>query len=333
MSGESQAPRGRGKAADESRRSAIHQPPIESRSAGLVGSRADVMANSRSAVIEVRGLRRWLVAISDVYERSFSPVAGTIMFLMLWWTWFPIVELALLSVNKAPFRGIPNGNVTGGWYSQLFSNGDVSSSLRSSIWIALLVGLLTAIISFGVGREFRNLRRKGLFVALVVLPILVPGLLFGFALLIYTDLLGIVPGELSVVWAHVSWALPFGFLAMLITYVRLDKRWLDAAADLGATPWRALRDIEFPLVRTGVVAAFLFGFLLSFNELVRSIFVSGAVTTLPLYVWAHASAHSSTVPLIYALATLITLASLVLIGVAFWLLFRGAQAERYSEAR
>jgi len=82
------------------------------------------------------------------------------------------------------------------------------------------------------------------------------------------------------------------------------------------------------VVRSGIVAAFLFGFLLSFSELLRSIFVSGPVTTLPLYVWAQDSSHSSTVPLIYTLTTRIILASLIGIGFAYWRLFRRTDVSR-----
>jgi ABC-type spermidine/putrescine transport system permease subunit II len=185
-----------------------------------------------------------------------------------------------------------------------------------------------AAAAFATARSFGRFRYRGAFLLYVLLPVLLPGLVFGFALLIYSAQLGIDLGPKTVTAAHLAWAFPFGFLAMLIATSRLDTRLLEAAADLGASRWQVFRDIEFPLLRPGIVAAFLFGFLLSFNELVRSIFVSGPTTTLPLYIWAQNSSHLSTVPLVYALTTLITLASLVVIGIAYWLLFRRAPASR-----
>ncbi|MCG8359932.1 MAG: ABC transporter permease subunit, partial [Kiloniellales bacterium] len=100
-----------------------------------------------------------------------------------------------------------------------------------------------------------------------------------------------------------------------------DTRLLDAAGDLGASPWRRFWDIEFPLILPGVVAAALFGFLLSFNELSRSILLSGRVETLPIFEWAQASAHTSNVPLIFSLSTLVLLASMALVCTAFMMLF------------
>ncbi len=194
--------------------------------------------------------------------------------------------------------------------------------------IGLVVGAIVATAAFATARSLGRIRYRGAFFLYVLLPVFLPGLVFGFALLIYSAQLGIDLGQKTVAAAHLAWAFPFGFLAMLIATSRLDARLLEAAADLGASRWEVFRDIEFPLLRPGLVAAFLFGFLLSFNELVRSIFVSGPEITLPLYIWAQNSSHTSTVPLVYALTTLITLASLVVIGIAFWLLFRRAPASR-----
>jgi ABC-type spermidine/putrescine transport system permease subunit II len=165
----------------------------------------------------------------------------------------------------------------------------------------------------------------------VLAPLFVPGLIFGFGVLVYADAVKATPGWLTLVVAHLSWAFPFSFLAMLIASSRLDPRLLEAGADLGASRLEVLRDIELPLLRPGVVAAFLFGFLLSFNELVRTIFVNGDVTTLPVYVWAAESSHSSTAPVTYALTSLIMGASLVLVSAAYWLLFRRGTRSRLAQ--
>lgn len=128
-------------------------------------------------------------------------------------------------------------------------------------------------------------------------------------------------GAWAVIIGHFAWAFPFALLALLISTARFDTRLREAAGDLGASPWRAFLDVELPLIRPGLVAAALFGFLLSFNELSRSILLRGSTTTLPLYEWAQASAHTSNVPLVFSLSTLVLAASLLLVCTAFWLLF------------
>lgn len=280
------------------------------------------------ALIRPAGLRGKLAPVSAVFEWFATRFGPVLLIFFLIWIWFPIIELGLMSINKQPFRGIPNGNVTTEWYRSLFSAQGVGAALRSSVWIALIVGLIVAAVAFPTARRFGQMRHRGAFLLYVLLPVFLPGLVLGFAMLIYSAQLGINLGSESVTAAHLAWAFPFGFLAMLIATSRLDTRLLEAAADLGASRWEVFRDIEFPLLRPGLVAAFLFGFLLSFNELVRSIFVAGPVITLPLYMWAQNSSHSSTVPLVYALTTLITIASLIVIAIAYWLLFRRSAASR-----
>jgi ABC-type spermidine/putrescine transport system permease subunit II len=279
-------------------------------------------------LIQPKGWLRRLSPVSLKFERTIWIVVGVVMSALLVWIWFPIVDLALMSVNGEPFRGIPNSDFTTDWYHQLFQKGEVGSALWTSVKGGLLVAAIVVAGAFCAARAFQKLKRKSLFLLYVLLPLFVPGLIFGFGILVYSDLIGWQPGWLTIIIAHLSWAFPFSFLPMLIATSRLDSRLLEAAADLGASRWQILRDVELPLLRPGLVAAFLFAFLLSFNELVRTIFVNGQVTTLPVYVWAADSSHSSTVPITYALTTLIMIASLVIIAFAYWLLFRsGSQRQ------
>jgi ABC-type spermidine/putrescine transport system permease subunit II len=283
---------------------------------------------AREPLVVPHGLRGRLLRPSAAFERLALILGPTLLVFFLAWVWFPVIELGLMSINKQPFSGIPNGRITGAWYDALFREQGVGSSLQMSLIIGLIVGSIVASAAFATARRFGSMQHRGAFLLYVMLPIFIPGLVYGFALLIYSAEMGLEFGPRTIAAAHLAWAFPFGFLAMLITTSRLDPRLLEAAEDLGGSRWQVFRDIEFPLLRPGFVAAFLGGFLLSFNELVRSIFVSGTTTTLPLFIWAQNSSHQSTVPLVYALTTLITLASLTVIAVAYAILFRKAAPAR-----
>jgi ABC-type spermidine/putrescine transport system permease subunit II len=129
-------------------------------------------------------------------------------------------------------------------------------------------------------------------------------------------------GMWSLVLSHFIWAFPFALIGMLVVSLRFDGRLLEAAADLGASPWRRFWDIERPLLAPGIVTAGMFGFLLSLTELPRSIFVAGRSQTLPLFTWAEATSRGSHIPLIYCLNTLIALVSVALSVLAVRLLVR-----------
>lgn len=141
-------------------------------------------------------------------------------------------------------------------------------------------------------------------------------------MLFYRGILGIRAGYWSVYLAHLVWALPFALLCVLIVAFRFDYRLLEAGKDLGASAYRRFMDIELPLMMPGVSASLFFSFLLSFNELPRTLYARGSVITLPYYLWTSASSHSSQVALVYALSALITVASFVLTLIAMRILTR-----------
>ena len=157
---------------------------------------------------------------------------------------------------------------------------------------------------------------------IALIPLFVPGLTMGAALFIFIrSFLDLRLGLWSIFVGHLVWSLPFSLLLVLIIATRFDHRLLEAAQDLGATTWRRFWDIEFPILRPGIVGAGIFGFLLSFNELLRSIFLRGSETTMPIYNWTMTASHQSQVPIIFSLSTIILGATLPILGGFFWLLF------------
>ena len=157
---------------------------------------------------------------------------------------------------------------------------------------------------------------------LCLLPLFVPGMSMGAALFIFLrSVLGVKLGFGSILAGHFVWAFPFALLIVLVLTTRFDHRLVEASSDLGASPWQTFWRIEFPLLRPAIIGAGLFGFLLSFNEVLRTIFLRGTETTMPIYNWTMAASQQSQVPIIFALATILLAVTLPLLGGAFWLLY------------
>jgi ABC-type spermidine/putrescine transport system permease subunit II len=112
---------------------------------------------------------------------------------------------------------------------------------------------------------------------------------------------------------------------VLVVTGRFDVRLLNAAADLGASPSQCFWQIELPILRPGIVGAGIFAFLLSFNELSRSIYLRGVATTLPLFEWTQASSQTSNVPYLFALSTIILGSSFPMISIMMWVLLRPSE--------
>lgn len=194
--------------------------------------------------------------------------------------------------------------------------------LQLSLVVASIVGVTCMVCATLVGRAVPRVRWRGLLLLSTTVPLFVPGVVMGTALFLYfRSLMGLKLGLWSLIAGHLVWAFPFALLAVIVVASRFDSRLLSAASDLGASAWQRFWHVEFPALRAGIIAAGLFGFLLSFNELSRSIFLRGRSTTLSLYAWGEASSHSTNVPLIYALNTLILGASIVVVVAMFNCLF------------
>ena len=235
--------------------------------------------------------------------------------------YFPLVWLAVLSFSANPLSGIPYPLTLGNYRALMAETGWVQPFVISLV-IATIVGLISALVATFVGRAIPRARRPGTIVLLAMLPLFIPGMSMGAALFIFLRvLLGLQLGYWSIMMGHIVWAFPFALLIVLVLTTRFDHRLLEAAEDLGAGPWRRFWDIEFPLLRPAIVGAGLFGFLLSFNEAQRSIFLRGTATTMPIWNWSMASSQQSQVPIIFSLATLILAVALPLLCLVFWLLF------------
>ncbi len=244
--------------------------------------------------------------------------AGGLMLLLIY---FPLVWLAIMSVSEQPLSGIPLP-LTLDHYRALLNNTQWLKPFSISLLTALLIGSLCAISATYIGRALPRARKPGRMLIVLALPLFIPGMSMGAALFILTrSVLGMKLGFWSIAMGHFIWAFPFALLIILVLTIRFDHRLIEAGADLGGSAWQIFRDIELPLLRPGIVGAGLFGFLLSFNEMLRTLFLRGTTETMPVWNWIMASSQQSQVPIIFSLTTLVLLVTLPLFLGLFWILF------------
>ena len=128
--------------------------------------------------------------------------------------------------------------------------------------------------------------------------------------------------------SQLTWTLPFGLLIMFAVFNRFDKSYEEAARDLGATSWQTLRHVVLPIIGPSLIGVALFRFTLSYDEFARTLLTSGSYNTLPLEIFGMTT--NVTTPVLYALGTLTTVFSLLMIGLflclALWSTRRKARA-------
>ncbi|MGY8677663.1 ABC transporter permease subunit [Bradyrhizobium sp. UFLA05-153] len=203
------------------------------------------------------------------------------------------------------------------WFVDLFTQvrtGDVKGSFDRSIRLAVIVTIITVVISFLAGLGFRRRFAGDAVVFYMMIGSLVaPGLVLGLGTGLLFQVLGLnASWYTSALGAQLSWTLPFGVLVMFAVMSRYNRAWDEAAYDLGASHWQTIWLVIVPVLAPGIVAVALFGFTLSYDEFARSLQTAGSLNTLPLEIWS--MTLNVTSPSLYALGTVTTIISFIVIG-------------------
>ena len=206
------------------------------------------------------------------------------------------------------------------WFADLFKEqrvGDFKGSFLRSMTLALIVMILTVVISLAAGLAYRkNFKFSGTIFYVTVASLIVPSILITLGIGLMFDRLGLeAQWYTSGMGAHLTWTLPFGLLIMFAIFNRFDKSYEEAARDLGASPWQVIRHVIIPIIGPSLVGVGLFGFTLSFDEFARSLLSIGSKNTLPLEIFGMTT--TVTTPTLYALGTLTTAVSFLIIGISF----------------
>ncbi len=231
----------------------------------------------------------------------------------------PPLYLLLISFNPGLLPTVPSiEEVSAKWYIALAGEERMLRGLRESVFVGAATAAIAALVALPAALAYMEFRRgRVVWFNFVLFSMFVPGVMQGLALSVVFRVVGIKPSMWTIVAGHLLWALPFAFVVILINLSVIKRNLVLAAYDLGASWWEAFRDIVFPLIRPGVIAAVLFSFLLSFNEFNRAYYLVGAHDTLPIYMFGMMNAGTS--PTIYSLAGSTLMISLLFVGVV-WVL-------------
>jgi putative spermidine/putrescine transport system permease protein len=269
--------------------------------------------------------------------RSFY-ILATLFGLYVLFLYGPTITIAILSF-QGPGGGLtfPMRGVSLHWYDELFQQqavGDIWGAWRRSAILGLMVMVTTVVVSVMGGLAFRK-RFAGSTVLfyLIITSLTIPSILISLGVgLIFSQ------SGLDVHWAtsgfgaQLTWTLPFGLLIMFAVFNRFDKSYEEAARDQGASNWQTLRHVVLPIIAPSLIGVALFGFTLSYDEFARTLLTAGSYNTLPLEIFGMTTNVTS--PVLYALGTLTTVFSLVVIGLClgFVLMAQRRRARAGSDA-
>jgi spermidine/putrescine transport system permease protein len=200
----------------------------------------------------------------------------------------PIVVLLVLSLNSSRFSTIWTG-FTWKWYAIAFSDSELIGSLRTS----LIVAFAATVISTAIGTTAAlALARHRIFLkraaeSLVLMPIIIPEVIIGFATAAFFGLAGIALGLSTVIAAHVAFTISYVVFVVRARASSLGPALEEAAMDLGATPWQTFVKVTFPAILPAVISGALLVFTISLDDYLITSFVAGpGATTLPLKIYS-----------------------------------------------
>ena len=179
----------------------------------------------------------------------------------------------------------PPPGLTLRWFALAFGRSDIWAAMRLSLGVAALATLaalcLGTLAAFALARS--RMRGTNALTLLFVLPIALPGIITGIALLAAMRLAGIEASFWTIVAGHATFCIVIVYNNVVARLRRLPQSWIEASMDLGADTWQTFRRILLPQVATALLAGGMLAFALSFDEIIVTMFTAGHQETLPIW--------------------------------------------------
>lgn len=237
----------------------------------------------------------------------------------------PIVTLIAFSFNDSR-RNIVWRGFTLKYYEKAWNNDSLFEAFTNSLSIAFFSTMISTILGTMVAVMLWRFRFpfKGIYEGAMALPIVIPEICMGVAMLAFFARVGWPSGlpwplNLSAITiAHISFSFPFVAVVVRARLVNFNRELEEAGKDLGASEWQIFRDILLPYLRPGIVAGALLAFTLSLDDFVITFFTSGPDTiTFPVKVYS--MVRFSVTPEVNAASTVLVVVTVVLTCIALWL--------------
>ena len=275
------------------------------------------MSAARTAPPPAAG--RWRPSLGRLALPAFSLLVFAFLYL-------PLLVVVLYSFSAPEVARWPIAGYTFGWYRELARDEELLAALRLSVLIGAVAAAVAVVLGTLAALAIDRYRfpGKGALRFAVVLPITLPGIVTGVAMLAFFSLLGWPLSRWTLIAGHATFCVALVLNNVVARLGQLPRNLDEASADLGATPWRTFWRITFPLILPAILAGAVLAFTLSFDEVIVSFFLQGREPTLPLLIWGRLRQGLS--PEINAVATVIVGVSLAGVLLANRLLRRATVA-------
>lgn len=246
----------------------------------------------------------------------------------------PIVLVVVFSFNANPVNMMIWEGFTLDWYRTIFgfptrltestlyveSTEQLYAAVRHSLTVALVASSVATVFgtSIAIAVSRFRFRLRGFYRALMFMPMIMPDIVLGIALLIFFVFLGVNLSIYTIMIGHCTFLISYVFIVVSARIADMDDTLEEASADLGANSWETLRRVTLPLILPGVVGGALLAFIISMDDLVITYFIAGVdSTTLPVFIYG--MLRRGIKPEINAIATIMLLFSIAIATAGLYL--------------
>lgn len=229
----------------------------------------------------------------------------------------PIVLLPIFAFNDGTIIAFPLSGFTTKWFAELTEIPALHEAVKNSLIIAVSSAIFsTALGTFAARASTRyDFPGKGAAIGLIMVPLVLPEVIVGVALLVVLLALGIPLTFWTVILGHVLICTPYAVAILTSAFASLDRSLEEAAIDLGETRISTFRLVILPLVAPGLISSMLIAFTISLDEFIIAYFLTGSQPTLPVYIFSQFR-FPAKVPVVMALGTILVALSVLLLTIA-----------------
>ncbi|WP_293576867.1 ABC transporter permease [Phaeobacter sp.] len=247
------------------------------------------------------------------YSAKFwGALRGVINVMLVVYMLAPLVIIFVISFSSALYLTFPPPGLSLQWYEKMFSNPTWTRTLVTSLKIMVPAAIVATVLGTAAALALSRMESKWALVirAVLMAPLVVPVIITAAAIFGVFRIWGLYGSLSGLILAHVILTLPYVLSTVSANLAVFDKRLEDAAANCGAPPWTAFRRVTLPLISPSVMSGMLFAMVISFDELVVSLFLS-TPRVRPVTVQMWSNIKGDTDPTIAAIATVLFLFSLL----------------------
>ena len=252
------------------------------------------------------------------------------LLLIVFFLYLPIGTLTVLSFNSSKSMGSWQG-FSLRWYKEMFSNAELMEALGNTLTIALWASIIATVIGVMacIAMNAMTDRKRSFFMGVNNIPLLNADIVTGISIMMSFLLFGISLNYGTVLFAHITFCIPYVILSVMPKFRQLENHTYEAALDLGASPLYAFFKVVLPDIMPGIVSGFLLSFTMSVDDFVITHFTRGAgINTLSTLIYSQLKIGVR--PTMFALSTVIFVVVLLILVISNFV--RGDEEEEAKKA-